>query len=259
MRWMLVSAAFLPALLLGACGPAGPMAPSHTEAESQVYTEALSRIVLTGIESGDVTVRASSGPAATVGRELHWRGEKRPEVTETVEGQTLRVSYQCQTANCSIDYDVRVPATVEVHAETTSGNVDIHGISGAVVIQTTSGDVSLDGVSGDITLKGTSGDVNSADLAARQVTTSTTSGDVALDFAAAPEAVSVRGTSGDLTITVPPGRPYAVQVRTTSGDHRVTIDQSASAEGRIDVESTSGDVTIGYGRARSGGTPSPSR
>lgn len=235
------------------------MAPPHTAAESQVYSEALSRIVLTDIHSGDVTVRASSGPAVTVGRELHWRGDKRPDVIETVEGQTLRLTYKCQNPNCSVDYDVRVPATVEVHAETSSGNVDLHGMTGPVVVQTTSGDVTLDGISGDITLKATSGDVNSAGLAARQVTTSTTSGDVTLEFAAPPETVSARGTSGDLTITVPPGRPYAVQVRTNSGDRRVTVEQSPTAQGKIDAESTSGDVTIGYGRAGSGGTPSPSR
>jgi hypothetical protein len=234
------------------------MAPRHTEVESQVYTEPLTRIVFTDIGSGDVTVRASSGPAATVGRALHWRGDKRPEVIEAWEGQTLRVSYRCQAPNCSIDYEVGLPATVEVHAETSSGNIDVHGMSGPVVVQSTSGDISLGGVSGDITLQATSGDVTTSDLASRRVTTSATSGNVSLEFAAAPEAISVRATSGDTVVTVPPGRPYAVHVRTNSGDQRVAIDQSPSATGKIDVESTSGDVRIGYGRARSGGTPSPS-
>jgi hypothetical protein len=200
MRWMIVCAA----LLAAGCGTAGPLAARHTVVESQAYPEPLSRIVFTDLGSAGVTVRASSGPTASVEREMRWRGDKRPEVTETVDGQTLRVSYKCLTPNCSVDYDVHVPATVEVHAETTSGNVDVHGISGAVVIRT---------------------------------------------------------TSGDIAITVPPGMSYAVQVRTTSGHRRVAIAQSASATGEIHVESKSGDVTIGYGRARSagsGGTPSPS-
>jgi DUF4097 and DUF4098 domain-containing protein YvlB len=254
MRWIVVCAAFLCA----ACGPAGPLAPLHTDLESQVYAEPMTRIVFTDLGSGDLTVRASSGPAATVARELHWRGEKRPRINEVWEGQTLRVSYECESPGCSVDYEVSLSATVEVHAETSSGDVDLRGLSGAVVVQTTSGDMSLSELSGDITVKATSGQVRTSELRSGQVTADTTSGDVTLDFAAAPKSVSVRATSGDTGITVPPGQPYEVHVRTTSGEQTVSIDQSQSAPARIEAESTSGDVRIVYGRARSGGTPSPS-
>jgi hypothetical protein len=260
MRTILACAALVSTALSAAgCGQAGPMAPTHTDVESRVYSEPMTRIVFTGLASSDLTVRASSGPAATLSRELHWRGAQRPELTETWEGQTLRVSYRCLTPNCSVDYEVSLPATVEVHAETTSGDIDVHGMSGPVVIETTSGDIALSGVGGDITAQATSGNVESTDLGSGRVTVKASSGDIGLDFTTAPELVSVRATSGDTSITVPSGRPYAVHVRTTSGDQRVAVDQSQSATGKIDVESTSGDVTIGYGPGRSGGSPSPTR
>ncbi|HZM78087.1 MAG TPA: DUF4097 family beta strand repeat-containing protein [Candidatus Limnocylindrales bacterium] len=248
----------LVATFVAGCGPAGPRAPVHTAIESASFTEPMTRIFFDDLASSDLSVRRAPGTAVEITRKLKWRGDKGPRYSETWEGQTLRVSYSCPYIGCSIDYDVQVPEGVEVQAKISSGDVEVNGMAAPVTIETSSGDVRLTGVKGTVTVKATSGDVSAVDLVAERATVSTSSGDVNLDFAAAPQSVGVRVTSGDTTILLPPHDAYLVEARTTSGEQKITVDRSQSASRKIDVEATSGDVRIGYGRARSGGTPSPS-
>jgi len=243
---------------VAACGPAGPQAPVNTAIESATLTQPLSRIVFTDLAAGNLSVRRAEGTAAQVTRKLRWRGDKPPVYTETWEGQTLRITYRCPMINCSIDYTVELPGNVEVQAETSSGDVDVSGMNAPVEIGTTSGDVRLTAVKGPVTVTATSGDVSGMDLTTGRASVTTTSGEVNLEFSAAPQEVTVRATSGDTTVLVPPRDPYRVKVETSSGDQKVVVDRSESAARTIDVDSTSGDVRIGYGRARVGGTPSPS-
>lgn len=247
------------AALVAGCGPAGPFSSISSETQSVTLTEPLTRIIFTDLRSGNLFLKAGRGSAVEMTRKLVWRGTKPPRYTETWEGQTLRISYECELRDCSIDYSLDLPEAVEVKAKTTSGDVEVTAMAGPLDVETTSGDVRLTGVKGAITVNATSGDVTGRDLACPRASITATSGDVDLDFAAAPQEIRRRGTSGDTTILVPSDRqPYAVQVDTTSGDQTIKVDRSEAATRKIDVESTSGDVRIDYGRSRSGGTPSPS-
>jgi hypothetical protein len=260
-----LTAVFVSALAAPAagCGPAGPFSSISTEIQSVTLTEPLTRLVFTDLRSGSLFVKAGKGSAAEITRKLVWRGTKPPRYTETFQEQTLNISYECDLRDCSIDYSVVVPEGVEVRAKTSSGDVEVTAMAGPVDVRTTSGDVRLTAVKGAVTVEVTSGDVTGEDLACARADISTTSGDVNLGFVTAPQEIRRRGTSGDTTILVPgdvsQGRePYAVEVRTNSGDQTINVDRSQSATRKIEVESTSGDVRIDYGRARSGGTPSPS-
>ena len=246
----------LVALIVTACGP-GLVGEVNIAVESSSFTEPVTRIVF-DLSSGDVSLRPAQGTAVELTRELHWRGDKPPSYTETREGQTLRVFYKCVTINCWIDYEVRVPENVEVDVKASSGDVQVNGMAAPVRVDLSSGDVRLTNVKGTVSVKTSSGDVSGTDIAAGRVDVTTTSGDVNLDFSAAPQSVTAHVTSGDITMLVPPDKePYRVDAQTTSGDQKITIDRSQSATRRIEANTTSGDVRIGYGRARSGGTPSP--
>jgi hypothetical protein len=244
-RWILLP---FTALLVAACGP-GLRGPVHAAVESATLTQPLARIVFTHLSSGNLTVRRSDATTVHLTRKLQWRGDKPPQYTETWEGQTLRISYNCPLVNCSIDYQVELPENVELQAETSSGDVDVSGMAATVGIETSSGGVKLTAVKGDITVATSSGDVTGTDLAAAQASVTTSSGEVNLGFSTAPQAVTTHTSSGDTTILVPPRDPYRVQVRTSSGEQKVTVDRSESASRRIDTECSSGDVTIKYGQS----------
>ena len=96
-------------------------------------------------------------------------------------------------------------------------------------------------------LRSSSGDVSAADLGARRVSASTNSGDVTLEFTAAPDRVDALGHSGDMQVIVPPGSgPYHVITDTNSGDTNA-IPDSARATRLIHVRTNSGDASVAYG------------
>lgn len=154
----------------------------------------------------------------------------------------------------------------DVVAHSASGDVTAGAIAGDCEVNTASGDVRLGPVGGTLSARSTSGDIRAASVggAARL---NTASGDLRLDRADAD--VETRTASGDLEvgryagadlqaqtmsgnvrIGVPPGRDLDVRLRSLSGSIRtpsaVSGDGSSTEpdDGRIEVRSVSGDITL---------------
>jgi hypothetical protein len=225
-----------------------PFAP-QTETQHQTYDRPITTLVFSDFASSDITVTAGEPGRVEIQRDLRWNGTK-PGFTESWEGETLTVSHGCHgfvMDQCSIRYTVRVPASVALEAESSSGDVRVSKLTGALRVTTTSGDVTVAGATAQLTVATTSGHVRTDDLRAGPVEVSTTSGDIDLVFSTAPQTISVAATSGDTNVRLPNDHmAYRVAVQTTSGDRRVTVDQSQDAGRAISVHATSGDVTIGY-------------
>ncbi|MFE1168566.1 DUF4097 domain-containing protein [Nocardiopsis sp. NPDC058789] len=168
----------------------------------------------------------------------------------------------------------------DLSVETTSGAVDVTEQVGVVEVETVSGEVALDGVegsveahtvSGRITASGegalldvssTSGTIVTEDFGADEVraesvsgslelgggfTTleaTTTSGDVSLRTADPFDLLSVETVSGAVAATVPDGE-YEVTGESVSGQREFDVDTGNGADGRIDVNTTSGSVRVG--------------
>jgi DUF4097 and DUF4098 domain-containing protein YvlB len=109
-------------------------------------------------------------------------------------------------------------ALVDVH--TASADVEGRGRFAEVETDSASGDVSFDDVTG-------------------RVHVNTASGDVRIDAVAG--GVRVNSASGDVTIGE---ADRDVKVRTASGD----IEIRSAAEGKVDIQSASGDVGVGIRR-----------
>lgn len=140
-----------------------------------------------------------------------------------------------------------VPPGVDVHVTTTSGEVDVEGMTSAMVLRTTSGDVGVRRTRGPLRVETTSGDVDASDVARAQL--STASGDVFVNGAAGPVRVST--ASGDLTVN---GARDSLSLQASSGDLQVedsprTLDARTSS-GEIFVQSAAGAVRVA---ASSGG------
>jgi lia operon protein LiaG len=101
----------------------------------------------------------------------------------------------------------------------TSGDVDIVGITGPTTLQTTSGSVRVDDVAGDVGINSTSGDVR-------------------VGLPPEPSArIDVGTTSGTIRT---PGLTISGERRQ---EHNLT-GTVGSGDNRIDVRTTSGDVTL---------------
>ena len=146
----------------------------------------------------------------------------------------------------SMNFEVAVPANVEVSAGSVSGDVDITGAHGDVSASTVSGDIKLTGLhASSVQANSVSGDVN-----------------VRVDELTGTGAFSFHSVSGDVTLEVPRDFGADLTMSTVSGDinsdfpitlgngrmSRRSLSARIGAGGRrLDVSTVSGDLTLRQG------------
>lgn len=137
------------------------------------------------------------------------------------------------------DLVVRIPSASRLAVTTVSADIEVQDVKGAQRLQTVSADIRTQAAAEDVECKSVSGDVavNGAGKKAL-VTITTVSGDaVALKVAGEVNANTV---SGNLTLGL--GETTRSRLRSTSGD--LTMASVLAADGRLDIESISGDVRL---------------
>jgi hypothetical protein len=198
-------------------------AERHTEQaliEEQVSTVRVvvgaGDVTLEGADVADVNVSARiEGPANHLGHVL--------------DGDVLTLFDECHEHHCSVDVHAVVPAGLAVDVQTGSGDLDVSGLLGTLVLHTGSGDVRGQG------------------LAAIELAAQTGSGDISLEVNEPAQNVRLQTGSGDVALGVPAGS-YRLSNSTGSGDRRVhDVEGDPAAPGVIEIRTGSGDVTIdGY-------------
>ena len=139
---------------------------------------------------------------------------------------------------------------LEIH--TVSGDVDLGACTaGSFRCRTVSGDLKARGVAAkSVDLVSTSGAMNVAGLTG-DLTARTVSGELELAWRGFSGQVDVSTTSGRVTLAIPAGSGFRLDASSTSGritsDHDVVVRGSASGPGR---RSLSGDVGSGAGSVR---------
>jgi hypothetical protein len=160
-----------------------------------------------------VTLVAGEPRLVSIERRLHWSYVK-PTYDEQWDGRTLRVATHCSVARwlgppCGVDYRLTVPKAVSIHVRTTTGDVEVRNLAGELRLSTSTGDITA------------------VDIGSPVVEASTGTGDIRLTHSAPPQTVSVRTTTGDVSIRVPDGGSYRVQADTGVGDTQVSVPRSA--------------------------------
>lgn len=204
-------------------GSSGP--PQETA--TQRHDVAVTRVEVES-DAGTLQVKAGADGSATVDRELRWTGDRKPVVTETVEGTTLRITARCPGSGsdrCEAGFVVTVPAAAAVEAQLQAGNVEVTGLSGQQDLSSQAGGVKGSG------------------LGAAVVKAETSAGGVDLVFASAPREVDARSSAGSVSVRVP-GGPYAVTADTSVGSAEVTVPTDPAAPARITARSSAGGVTV---------------
>lgn len=243
---------------------------SDSESQSKTYDQTIKTLTLVG-DSGDVTISASDSDEVVVDRSLEWT-DKKPVSKETVSGDALRIKLDgCDTTlnlgfeHCQISYDIQLPADVVLDIQVDSGNIATRGVTanqtlftdsgditadksgGEVDATTDSGDISLNGAEGVVTARSDSGSIMGTKLNSATFEGTTDSGDVTLEFTAAPESVDINADSGDIEVGVPDdGESYRINSSTDSGDEDITVETSSKADHEIKVEADSGNLTVEY-------------
>lgn len=204
--------------------------------ERQTLQHPVRKVVFTDFAAGDVSVRAGGTvDTVQVTRRLTWGPwpqSTRPKPVETWAGDTLEVSFTCPPAlplvGCSVDYAVVVPDGTEVD------------------VRTSAGDITLAGALAGVRASSSAGDVNAEALTSEQTVLTTSAGDVDVEFAEAPQRVSVESGAGDVDVRVPPGDDYRVELHTGAGDERVDVVDDPDSSRTLVIDTGAGDVSVSY-------------
>jgi DUF4097 and DUF4098 domain-containing protein YvlB len=152
----------------------------------------------------------------------------------------------------SADVSVR-DAGGRLDIETLSGDVTVQGVASDASIRTVNGDVMLSGARGDVEVESVSGDLTMRDIAAKQVRTTTTSGDVSFAGQIKDDGRYEFNThSGDIRLVLPPEVGAQLSVSTFSGsiDSDFPITLRAGEHGIGAAQAKRLNFTLGQGSAR---------
>jgi DUF4097 and DUF4098 domain-containing protein YvlB len=172
------------------------------------------------------------------------RGAERLEVSPRGSTTEIRVILPRRGRNVQgSDLEVRVPAGKEVVVRTTSAEIGVSDIVGAVSAHTTSGEVRVTGRPSSVSAVSTSGDVDVEVTASNRVQARSTSGDVRVD-GSVRGSVEVESTSGDVQVSA---ATPEIRAQSVSGDVSLR-----GASGRVSASTVSGDTEIADSRIQYG-------
>lgn len=138
--------------------------------------------------------------------------------------------------------EIRVPGGASLEVNTVSADIEVRDLKGAQRLESVSGNIDTAVFDEQLDLRTISGDAVIAGSSGKgRVFAESTSGDVKARGLA--EEVEAKAVSGDLDLdldSIPRGR-----FQTVSGD--VTARLTLAPQGRLDVESISGDVDLTFG------------
>lgn len=199
----------------------------HVETQENPLGQVQALQLTTG--SGEVHVRAAAAgePSAAVAT-AQW-GLRKPRTTVSTTGGTAQVSSECRAnvvlGDCSVDWEVVVPAGTAVTIEAGAGEVSVEQ-------------------AGDVEVHLGIGDARLSELSAETVYVEVGVGDVDLDASSRPSDTTVRTGVGDVELTMPGPGPYRVAARSGTGTVTNRLVTAEDADPRIDVETGVGEVLL---------------
>ena len=218
--------------------------------------------------SGDVVIKAVAGDEITMDAIKRVRQGSDAQrqlsaltVDATQQGSRVEVRTRYPEGGgnyrASVDYTIMVPPGTSLDVHSTSGDVHVTGVKGALRADCTSGDINIDGadqieqvktVSGDITVVGSagtdvrvsnySGDLTLRNVKARSLDVNTISGEAKL-LDVATDRAAVKTVSGDVEYSGPFAQGGRYEFSAHSGDVRLTPTSATGFE--LDARSFSGD------------------
>jgi hypothetical protein len=243
----ILAAAGLGAGALAACEELDALQEKKTEQQSETYQQKVARVEV-DLDSGGITVVKGDAGEVGVERSLQWENTK-PTIREEWDGDTLRISAVCPDDNgCAVDYSLRVPQTVVVHADTDAGDISISDITNDLDLANRAGDVTVENATGKVRIQGDAGNITSHGLRSSNVDAQTKSGNITLTFVTAPSSAKAITEAGAVRISVPRDGDggYRVQASTQDGKRDVDVDADPDSGHVLVAQVTDGDVTVDY-------------
>lgn len=205
---------------------------------------------------GSIVVRAEPGAAARLVATWRASGRTKDEAEQVLARYSLAVDTERGRTRVQlhgdptrvrdddarfslgavVDYEVTLPENVELHAETSSGDIRVVGSLASCRLDTQYGTIAAEGTRGDVTMHSASGDVSVRDVSGGSVSADSGYGAVRLENV---EATTLRGASKSGDVVLVNGRAPKIDLDTDYGAVSVR-----GATGRLAASSRSGDVDL---------------
>lgn len=201
------------------------------QADTTFTVEPGSRLMVSSVR-GDITVRTWDRNQVRAVADLP------PGTRLVVENRGPQVVVRSSgRAQASAEYELTVPAWMELNLTTVHGDIRITGTRGQVTAETVDGDVSASGGTGFVSLHSVNGAVTLTGANGR-IELQSVNDDIRLTDASGE--IAAEGVNG--TITLQRVESSSVELSTVSGD--VLYHGSIKPNGRYRFASHSGDVTV---------------
>ncbi|WP_394843247.1 DUF4097 domain-containing protein [Pendulispora brunnea] len=264
---------FIASLACLSCGaasvhaqPAPPPPPAAPPAPPAPPAPAPSFHVSAASPKGTVTIDV-------VGANLNIIGWAKPEVSvKDTSSSTPRIQFSVNGDRTTVRsssggaLEVRVPAASAVEVRSSSGDVQVRDVTGALRVDTISGAIELAGAPQSIAARTASGDVK-VEANTTQTTVRTLSGEIrvrgvrgtaSLDSVSGSVALSgssfarvdIHNTSSDISFDGQLAAQASFEARSTSGDVRLVLPSSTSSS--FELRSYSGSIRSQLGGVRTG-------
>lgn len=212
-------------------------------------TSSFEGVAILEFELDNASVTVSAGDTVVVEKDIRtgwWGGS----ATEEQNGDVLRVRLDCPNLfgfGCGGSYEITVPEDVEVRGDTGNGAIALTALTSDVDVRTSNGAIRLDDLVGSVSARTSNGAIEGAGLASSSVIADTSNGPIVLTFESSPDTVEARTSNGRVEIYLPDDGPaYAVDANTSNGTVESAIRTDPAGTARIDVNTSNGDVVIGY-------------
>ncbi|MEV4337046.1 DUF4097 family beta strand repeat-containing protein [Streptomyces sp. NPDC049590] len=190
--------------------------------------------------SGGATINGvSGGRSLSLHRRIEYRGDKPDGPTHRIENGVLILS-GC-SGHCSVNYTVDVPAGIPVSGDVSSGAVHLSKV-GSVKVTTSSGRVEMNGVTGTVQVKTTNGRITGEGIRSSQIQAQTSNGRINLT-PDTPANVHARTSNGSITLTLPRAG-YRVTAETNNGDKNIDVPNDPSGQYELGLKTSNGDITV---------------
>jgi Putative adhesin len=200
----------------------------HMMSTTSTYTVTgpVTRIDATSL-GGRITLVAGDGSAVKVTETVTYTRTE-PQRSHDLSGGDLTLTNTgCPHGGgeCGVDYEIHVPAGLDVHLDSGGGTVTVDGASDSIEVHSAGGTVTGTALSAGVV------DVHSA------------GGDTRLQFTTAPQTVTVDSAGGDASLRLPAG-PYALTATTGGGNLTNGIGTDPAASRHLDVTTSGGTLTL---------------
>ncbi|MEO6119933.1 MAG: DUF4097 family beta strand repeat-containing protein [Terriglobales bacterium] len=204
---------------------------AHAEKKEFKYTVGAGAMVAIVNQKGGITVRPSTGRQVIISATP---ASAKVEVNATQTGNRITVRTQsvgkASGDEARVDYDVQVPADVNLSIGSGNGEVKIENLRGNVTVDAEEGQVAISGASGGIVqVQSLSAAVTLTNVQKSRVQLASAGGNIQLTNVSGP-SVTAKSTTGAITYTGDFAGGGNYLLTNHSGDIGVTLPLSASID-----------------------------